>query len=163
MSALPPVRKSVVVPLDADAAFDLFVRRLPEWWPLEHRSATESPLSCHVEPEVGGRLYEKLHDGGEAVWGVFRIVESPARAVFSWHPGLPASAATEVEITFTPLPRGTRVDIEHRDWERLGARAEMVRGRYDGGWVGVLSCYVALASGTPEAAAVGEAASCRSI
>jgi hypothetical protein len=31
VNALPPVRKSVIVPLVTASAFDLFVRRLPEW------------------------------------------------------------------------------------------------------------------------------------
>jgi len=47
--ALPPVRKSVVVPMATPDAFDLFFRRLPEWWPLSTRSvALEHAASCHV-------------------------------------------------------------------------------------------------------------------
>lgn len=149
-TALPPVRKSVVVPIDCAAAFDLFTRRLGEWWPLAHRSATLDAVSCDVEPHAGGRLFERTRDGGESTWGRFRVFDEPRRLVFSWHPGAPETAATEVEITFTPLAKQTRVDLEHRDWERLGERASFVRGLFDGGWVAILDRLVALASGAPD-------------
>ena len=48
--------------------------------------------------------------------------------------------ATEVEITFSPLGEdATRVEIEHRGWERLarrGARSGATRNR--GGWGSLL-------------------------
>ena len=158
MSALPPVRKSVVVPLDRRSAFDLFIRRLPEWWPLATRSvALGNAVSCHVEARVGGRLYEVARDGREHDWGRFLVLEEPSRAVFSWHPGIPPEAATEVEVLFhsdgseagnetrDETRDETRVEIEHRHWERLGARASFVRGLMDGGWPGVLARFEARA------------------
>jgi uncharacterized protein YndB with AHSA1/START domain len=151
MSALPPVRRSVVVPLGPEAAFDLFVRRLAEWWPLATRSVhLEDAASCHVEARVGGRLFERSRGGVEATWGTFTVLDEGARAVFTWHPGLPEAAATEIEVTFTPLGAGTRVDVEHRGWERLGARASFVRGLMEGGWPGVLARFEARARGASE-------------
>jgi hypothetical protein len=149
--ALPPVRKTTVVPLDQRGAFDLFIRRLPEWWPLRTRSVGgEDAASCHVEAVTGGRLYERSRAGAESLWGRFKLLDEPARAVFSWHPGLPETAATEVEVQFTPLGAQTRVELEHRHWERLGARASFVRGMFDSdaGWTGVLARLRALAGGT---------------
>ena len=155
MSALPPVRKSVTVPLGPSAAFDLFIHRLPEWWPLKARSVSlAQAASCHVEATVGGRLYERALDGSEHAWGRFTVLEAGARAVFTWHPGVPEAAATEVEVTFTPVGDGTRVDVEHRHWERLGARASFVRGLMDGGWPGVLARFEALGRGAAELPAV---------
>jgi uncharacterized protein YndB with AHSA1/START domain len=151
MSGLPPVRKSIVVPLGRTDAFDLFVRRMSEWWPLHARSVSlENAASCHVEARVGGRLYERDRQGAEHVWGRFKVLDEGKRAVFSWHPGLPEAAATEVQVTFAPAGEGTRVDIEHRDWERLGARASFVRGLMDGGWPGVLARFGARAGGAVE-------------
>ena len=146
--ALPPVRKSVVVPMATSDAFDLFFRRLPEWWPLSTRSvALENAASCHVEPHVGGRLYERTRDGHQHTWGRFVLFDNGARAIFSWHPGLPENRATEVEVRFIPVGASTRVDIEHREWERLGERASFVRAILDGGWPGVLARFEALARG----------------
>jgi Activator of Hsp90 ATPase homolog 1-like protein len=149
--ALPPVKKSLVVPLAQNAAFDLFVRRLPEWWPLSTRSVgLDNAASCHVEAHVGGKIFERSHQGEQSIWGTFRLWEEPGRVVFSWHPGLPESAATEVDVRFLAMGKQTRVELEHRDWERLGARASFVHALYEGGWVGVLARFEALARGASE-------------
>jgi uncharacterized protein YndB with AHSA1/START domain len=52
-----------------------------------------------------------------------------------------AEAATEVEVRFTPDGAGTRVELEHRGWERLGATAAESREGYNGGWNEVLARY----------------------
>src|SRR5262245_32601440 len=115
MAGLPPVRRQVTVPLGVTDAFDLFIRRLPEWWPLATRSVwLDQAASCHVDAQVGGRLYERALDGRESTWGTFLVVEAPRRVVFSWHPGFPTSAATEIEVTFTPDGANTLVELEHR-------------------------------------------------
>lgn len=148
MTTLPPVRRSVIVPLDQRAAFDLFVRRLGEWWPLATRSvALADAVSCQIEPRVGGRIFERTRAGTESDWGMLLVFEEPSRLVFTWHPGLPPATATEVEVTFVPTGDQTRVDVEHRHWEKLGDRAAFVRGLYEGGWPGVLDRLVARARG----------------
>ena len=146
---LNPIKRSIHVPLAVEAAFDLFVHRLPEWWPLRTRSVgLERARSCHVEPRVEGRLYETSVTGEESEWGRFRVVERPKRAVFSWHPGAPRETATEVEVRFSATgKKSTRVDLEHRGWERLGERASFVHGLFEGGWSPVLARFEALARG----------------
>jgi hypothetical protein len=50
--------------------------------------------------------------------------------------------ATEVEISFHELGRErTRVDIEHRGWERLGAGADGWRDRNVAAWGSLLPRY----------------------
>jgi hypothetical protein len=151
MSGLPPIHRSVRVPLNQAAAFDLFMRRLPDWWPLAQRSvAMDEALSCHVEPCVGGRLYERTRGGVEHLWGRILVWDEPSRSVFTWHPGLAEAAATEVEVTFIAGDNETRVEVEHRDWDRLGAHASFVRGLYEGGWLNALARFAALADGATE-------------
>jgi uncharacterized protein YndB with AHSA1/START domain len=75
------------------------------------------------------------------------VFEEPSRLVFTWHPGMPPATATEVEVRFVPTGDQTRVDVEHRHWEKLGDRAAFVRGLYEGGWPGVLDRLVARARG----------------
>jgi hypothetical protein len=146
--ALPAVKKSVTVPLGKAAAFDLFVRRIADWWPLETRSASGKALSCAVEPRVGGRIFETTRDGDELLWGHILVWEEAARLVFTWRvPGLEEGAATEVEVRFIGEAALTRVELEHRNWERLGALASTLRGLYDGGWAPILARYLALATG----------------
>jgi len=153
--ALPPVQKIVTVPLTTAAALDLFVRRLHEWWPLAARSVfLENAASCHVEAHLGGRLYERSHDGREEIWGRFTAFEDGMRVVFAWHPGISETSATEVEINFVSIGSSTRIVVEHRHWERLGARASFVRAIMDGGWPGVLARFEACARGERDLPAV---------
>jgi hypothetical protein len=54
--------------------------------------------------------------------------------------------SSEVEVRFTPLADGsTRVDLEHRHFERLGAGWETMRTMVDsaGGWGGLLQLFAA--------------------
>lgn len=146
-----PIRRSVVVPLDPSAAFDLFFRRMSEWWPLATRSLLlTDAASCHVEPKVGGRVYERAHDGRELTWGKVLVWAAPSRVVYTWHPGMAESLATEVEVTFTRVGASTHVDFEHRHWERLGERAADVRGMHERGWSAILVRFVERASGATE-------------
>ena len=46
--------------------------------------------------------------------------------------------ATEVEITFVDRGHATRVEIEHRGWERLGALDSQWRNANRAGWTSLL-------------------------
>ena len=54
-----------------------------------------------------------------------------------------AALVTEVEVNFIPEGSGTRVELEHRHLERMGAAAEGVRQAIDspGGWSGLLAAF----------------------
>jgi uncharacterized protein YndB with AHSA1/START domain len=95
-----------------------------------------------LEGRIGGRFFERQEDGTEAVWGTVTAWEPPLRLAFTWHPGRAESTAQEVEVRFTPVDGGTRVELEHRGWEKLGERAEEARNEYDSGWDFVLGHYV---------------------
>jgi hypothetical protein len=54
-----------------------------------------------------------------------------------------AADATEVEIGFVAGPQGgTRVAIEHRGWDRLGAEGESRRDGNMAGWSSLLPHFV---------------------
>ena len=53
--------------------------------------------------------------------------------MLTWHPGQDADAASEVEVRFTASDGGgTRVELEHRGWERFGESAMLRRHGYVG-------------------------------
>jgi hypothetical protein len=54
-------------------------------------------------------------------------------------------APTEVEVRFLPDGDGTRVELEHRGWERVGAESAEVREAYGSpqGWVTTLNVFAA--------------------
>jgi uncharacterized protein YndB with AHSA1/START domain len=66
--------------------------------------------------------------------------------VFTWQPASDEQNPTEVEVRFIPTQEGTTVELEHRDWDRLGERAGAARDGYDGGWVEVLAAFAAAAA-----------------
>jgi uncharacterized protein YndB with AHSA1/START domain len=140
---LEPLRKSLAVGLPPGQAFELFTAGLGRWWPLRtHSVFQERAATCGLEPRVGGALFEQRDDGARSLWGTVLVWEPPRRFVVSWHPGREAETAQELEVRFLPEGAGTRVELEHRGWQRLGAAASESRAGYDQGWDGVLARYV---------------------
>jgi uncharacterized protein YndB with AHSA1/START domain len=79
--------------------------------------------------------------------------EEPKRLVLAWRIGIDwrydPNLLTEVEVTFTPEGEGmTRVDLEHRLLENMGANADAARETFEspGGWPGLLAMYAAKAN-----------------
>ncbi|HET9332465.1 MAG TPA: SRPBCC family protein [Gemmatimonadota bacterium] len=139
---IAPVRKSVTVPIWPEAAFRRFTEGIAGWWPLATHSVSESAeASCAIEGRVAGRILETAPDGAEHVWGTVTAWEPPGRLAFTWHPGRPEDTRQEVEVTFRAAGEGTRVELVHTGWERLGERASETRARYDAGWDLVLGRY----------------------
>ena len=64
------------------------------------------------------------------------------RFVITWHPGRPDGPATEVEVRFDAAGAGTKVVLEHRNWEVLPEPAA-AREEYGNGWPGVLAAHQA--------------------
>jgi hypothetical protein len=52
-----------------------------------------------------------------------------------------------VEIRFVLEGDATRVELEHRGWDRLGDEAAEARDGYDSGWDLVLGSYAEVAGG----------------
>ena len=76
--------------------------------------------------------------GAEHDWGEVTVWEPPERLGYLWHLRRDRADATDVEIRFVPRGASTRVEIEHRGWERLGADGVSWRDRNQGGWEGLL-------------------------
>lgn len=140
---LPPVVKTVTVPLGIDAAFRRFTEKIASWWPMHtHSVGAEQTVMVVMETAAGGRLYERLGDGVEHDWGRITTWEPPTRVAFTWHPGRDPSTAQNVDVRFAANDNGTTtVELTHRDWELLGADAERLHSAYSGGWEKVLSLF----------------------
>jgi uncharacterized protein YndB with AHSA1/START domain len=136
---VPPVVKTVVVRRRPEDAFSLFTQKLDAWWPLQKFSAAPNASSCTFEARIGGRVFERAADGVETDWGRVEAWEPPRRLVFSWTVGTAsADEAQRIEVIFTPVAEGTRVQLTHSGWEKLGARAEAMRNAFDNGWALIL-------------------------
>jgi uncharacterized protein YndB with AHSA1/START domain len=133
------IRKSIEVAAPVETAFQVFTEQAGSWWPLATKSVgQEEAVDLLIEPEVGGRVYERLRSGEEHEWGEVLAWEPPLRVAFTWHPGRDADTGQEVEVRFMASGDGTRLELEHRGWERLVAPAEEIPEHYVSGWDEVL-------------------------
>lgn len=138
-----PLRMSFEVACSADHAFTVWSAGFGTWWPPDH-TVTGKAEHIVLQSGVGGRIYERTADGAEHDWGEVTVWQPPTRLSYLWHLGRDRTDATEVEIRFLALDGATtRVEIEHRGWERLGETGQEWRERNQAGWQGLLPYYVA--------------------
>jgi uncharacterized protein YndB with AHSA1/START domain len=143
---IEPVRMTVRVRRNIEDAFDLFTRDIGSWWPLDKASfGGDRASELHFEPYVGGRFYERYKDGQEHSAGRVLRWEPPRLVAYSWQHD-DWSAPTEVEMRFIDEEPGvTRVELEHRAWDRLGDLADRMRNMYNSGWPTVITCFASFA------------------
>ena len=140
-----PLRMSFDVACSADHAFTVWTSGIGTWWPPDH-TRTGRAEAVVLQGGVGGRIYERTADGIEHEWGEVTVWQPPARLAYLWYLGRDRADATEVEIRF--LARGgraTRVEIEHRGWERLGPdpdTAQRWRDRNQANWQTLLPHFI---------------------
>jgi uncharacterized protein YndB with AHSA1/START domain len=151
---IEPVRKSITVKASQEHAFKVFTEGFDSWWPRDHHIGKSPMKKALIEGFVGGRCYSQQEDGTDCPWGSVTTWDPPKRFVFAWmingawqfEPDM--SKSSEVEITFTPEPGGsTRVELEHRHFERMSAGGNEMRTMVDGGmgWGALMHLYQAKA------------------
>jgi uncharacterized protein YndB with AHSA1/START domain len=139
---IEPLRLTFDVECDVRHAFDVWTRRISSWWPVAHTVSGEAGTEVVLEPRVGGRIFERAPSGRENDWGEVTAWEPPERLAYMWHIGANRTDATDVEIAFIEVTESTtRIEVEHRGWERLGARAQERRDTNRGGWDGLIPAY----------------------
>jgi uncharacterized protein YndB with AHSA1/START domain len=130
-----PVRCTVTVRAPQAKAFETFTAGFGLWWKRTGSGIGKTPFrTAVIEPFAGGRWYEVGEDGVETDWGKVLAWEPSSRLLLAWQIGpdwqFHPEILTEVEILFTPEgPDVTRVDLEHRDLERMGDAAADFRDR----------------------------------
>jgi uncharacterized protein YndB with AHSA1/START domain len=141
---IAPVRKSIRVNATAAHAYEVFTSGLGRWWPRDHGIGKSPMKTAVMETHLGGRWYELAEDGSRANVGKIIVWEPPRRFVMTWDINSlwkpDATVSSEVEVRFIPDgANATRVELEHRKFEQMGAEAgESMRKDVDGGWPGLL-------------------------
>jgi len=136
------VRKTVTVDCAVEEAFRIFTTEVRSWWPTgTHSIHGDDVRDVVFEEREGGEVYEVSTAGEKGHWATIVAWEPPSRLVLSWEVN-PRALGTEVEVRFSPEGAGTRVDLEHRGWERVPAESAGERASYDSGWDHVLGLYV---------------------
>ncbi len=144
---IDPVAKTLELVVTPAEAFDLFVNKMSEWWPMNtHSVSTDQADQIQIDCQIGGQIQEVTRDGVEYTWGVITAYDEGARIQFTWHPGTPEDSATRVDIRFDPIDTGTQVTLLHTGWEARGDDARAVRDNYESGWDQVLAPFTAMAT-----------------
>jgi uncharacterized protein YndB with AHSA1/START domain len=146
------VRKTITVNASVEHAFKVYTEGYDSWWPRTHHIGKVPMQKAIIETREGGRCYTIQTDGSECDWGRVLVWDPPHRLVLAWQithewgyePDLAKSS--EVDIRFTAESGGTtRVDLEHRHFERHGAGGAAMRTAVDSpnGWGGLLELFAA--------------------
>ena len=147
MTKLPPVVRKLEVPASPEQAFSVFVANMGIWWPRDHSILDGTRRDVVIEPKKGGRWYEIAEDGTTCDWGHVLAWQPGERLLLAWQLNaewvFDPDLITELEVTFVATGETTLVTLEHRDIERMGAKAQEVHTSIssDGGWTGILASY----------------------
>jgi uncharacterized protein YndB with AHSA1/START domain len=149
------VRKSISVQASPAIAWRVFTEKMSTWWPLDHYKIGKArAVEAIIEPHVGGRWYERGEDGSTCDWGRVLVWEPDSRLVLTWDINADwqhdPNIKTELELRFIADGKErTRVELEHRHLERLGARCAQMRHIFDqeGGWGTLLAKFAHVAEG----------------
>jgi uncharacterized protein YndB with AHSA1/START domain len=139
-----PVRKTIRVNASQTRAFEVFTAGLGRWWPRDHGIGHKPMKTAVMETHAGGRWSELAEDGSQATVGRIIVWEPPERFVMTWDINSQwkpdTTVGSEVEVRFIADGAGaTRVELEHRKFEQMGAEAgASMRRDVDGGWPGLL-------------------------
>jgi uncharacterized protein YndB with AHSA1/START domain len=146
---IAPVRKTIRVKASAACAFEVFTAGLGRWWPLAHGIGKTPRKGVAMETRLGGKWYELAEDGTRTDVGTIVVWEPPQRFVMNWDINSQwkpdTTVASEVEVRFiAEAADATRVELEHRGFEILGAEGgAKMRKDVDGGWPGLLDLFKA--------------------
>jgi Activator of Hsp90 ATPase homolog 1-like protein len=129
--------KSVMLPLAPIAAFELFTKRIGEWWPADRRHS-QDPAS-EIFLLESGRFFERARDGREVELGHVRSWEIPHRILLDFFIATGPEKPTEVEIAFAARGDGTEVTVRHRPKAASQALWAEHALRYGRSWDAVLA------------------------
>lgn len=106
-------------------AFAVFTEDIDQWWRRgpAYRVAGRSPGTFHLEPRLGGRLFESYRRGEQELLheaGTITAFDPPALLAFEWRASnFQGDEVTFVEVRFAARGEGTDVTLVHSGWAAL--------------------------------------------
>lgn len=118
------VRVETFVRIPIADAFEVFTLEIDQWWRRgpRYRIGGKHPGTLHLEPRLGGRIFEQYGAGGSVLHeiGVVTAWEPPAHFAFTWRAiNFAPGQVTTVDVAFAASGDGTRVTLEHRGFASL--------------------------------------------
>ena len=127
-----PITLDVTVPVGQEQAFDAFVLRINDWWPMASYSFGKGAVS--MEPKLGGFITETAPDGARFTWGHVTRWDRPNLLELAWYVGRTEETATQITVTFEGAGEATQITLVQTGWEALGDAAAEMRTRNIAGW-----------------------------
>lgn len=125
MIAGDQVRVQTFVRVPLATAFDVFTLELDAWWRQgpAYRIGGKHPGPLHLEPKLGGRIFQQYGADGSALHAIGTITAwtPPTHFAFTWR-GINFRGGdpdTVVDVRFEGTETGTRVTLEHRGFAAL--------------------------------------------
>ena len=144
--AAEPLRHTVEIAAPRTHVFEVLTRELADWWPREFTFSGDRFRGASIDHLDGGEWFEVNESGEKVSWGRVLHWDAPERLLLTWRVSVnrtqeAAENASEIEITLKELDgSSTLVELEHRDFERHGTGAEIMRTGMDSaeGWPAIL-------------------------
>jgi uncharacterized protein YndB with AHSA1/START domain len=146
------VLKSISVGAGVERALNAFTADIDGWWPRDHHICTGTPKQVTSTVASAVAATPSSQTVRNAIGGRVILWEPPYRLILAWlidgnwHYDPDQSRTSEVEVCFTSQADGTtRVDLEHRHFERMGEGGNNMRMMVEapGGWPDILRLYAA--------------------
>lgn len=127
------IRIAIDVAAPIDQAFRAFTARFDSIKPRDHNLLGVDIAETVLEPEPGGRVYDRGVDGSTCTWGRVVRIDPPHLLVLAWliDPMWQVvddeAQASEVEVRFAAVDEDTtNVTVHHRHLRRHGDGWERV-------------------------------------
>jgi hypothetical protein len=99
MTAIPPIRREILVDAGPAIAFEVFTARIGRWWPLAELSVHGADATVAFDD---GKIIERSAGGDATAWARSRGGIRPPR---SRSPGIPAGRRSRPATSRSPSPR----------------------------------------------------------
>lgn len=114
-------------------AFAVFTTEIDQWWRRGHsfRVAGKLPGVMHLEPRLGGRVFEQYGVRG-AIYEIGTITawDPPSLLAFEWRAAsFVVGEMTWVEVQFSPSGAGSRVTLVHSGWSTISSEHRVRHGK----------------------------------
>lgn len=147
-----PIQLSMDVPVSVNRAYGFFTEQMHTWWPKEYTWSGDVLETIAIQPETGGRCFERGPHNFELDWGRVLVWEPPHRLVFTWQispervPQPDPDKASQIELRFSVGEKNeTHLEFKHRDIANHGEGSAAYRDALAApqGWSYILDRYAA--------------------
>ena len=114
------VEMEVMIQAPVARVWTAFIRETTHWWPAEFYSGAQTK-GFHIEPKLGGRVYEDWGGDNGLVWGNVVGLDAPnsLSAVGCLFPAWGGPAMYILQFTFTSSGKGTILKVSDTSFGRL--------------------------------------------